>query len=90
MAEPTRPHLRAVSDDTSEPDQVPRKLRFQAAHPDVDIVLRGYWKATIPPGAITGADRAQVITRYHLRDLLDLLEAACGPPQRGPAPSSLT
>ena len=72
MSEPTEPRLRAVPGDKQ--DQVPRKWRFQAAYPDVDIALRLRWLAIIPAGTIPGEDREQVIVRYHLSELLDELE----------------
>ncbi len=52
------------------PDQVPRKLRFEQAHPDVKITFRGpYWRAVVPREG--GED---VVTRLDLRALLDVLE----------------
>ncbi len=82
MAEPMHPRLRALP-GAGEFDQVPRKLRFQAAYSGVAITLRGYWQAVIPPGTIPGDDREQVITRYHLRDLLDELETRLPLPAQG-------
>ncbi len=53
------------------PDQVPRRLTFEAAHPEVKITFRGpYWRAAVPrPGS-----EEEVITRLELRALLDVLE----------------
>jgi hypothetical protein len=82
MSEPTNPRLRAMPG--GEQDQVSRKWRFQAAYPDVDIALRLRWEAVIPPGTIPGEDREQVITRYHLSELLDELET------RLPLPPEMT
>jgi hypothetical protein len=47
------------------PDQVPRKLAFEQAHPEVRIEFRGpHWRATWPGG---------MIVRLDLRILLDVL-----------------
>lgn len=52
------------------PDQVPRRLAFEKAHPDVRITFQGpYWRAAVPR-----EDGEDVITRYDLRLLLDALE----------------
>jgi hypothetical protein len=52
------------------PDQVVRQQRFEAAHPEVLIVFLGpAWQAVVPTEA--GED---VLTRYELRGLLDVLE----------------
>jgi hypothetical protein len=58
--------------DAEYPDQVPRKLAYESAHPDVEITYRGaYWQAIIRE------DQGEtVITRYELRALLDKLESA--------------
>ncbi|MGH3205572.1 MAG: hypothetical protein ACRDOA_08420 [Streptosporangiaceae bacterium] len=59
--------MRDVPDDY---DQVPRRERFQAAHPDVRIASFGpAWQAVIPR-----PDGEEVITRYELRLLLDALD----------------
>ena len=52
MTGATRPQLRAVAGRAGpdEFDQVPRKLRFLAEHPGVEIVLHGYWQAVVPAG----------------------------------------
>ena len=51
-------------------DQVPRRLAYEAAHPDVKITYRGpYWKAVVPE-----SNGETVVTRYDLRQLLDALE----------------
>jgi hypothetical protein len=61
------------------PDQVPRRARFEAAHPQVQIVYLGpAWQAVIPRDG--GED---VLTRFELRDLLDELERRLPePPER--------
>ncbi len=52
-------------------DQVPRRLAYEAAHPDVEITYHGpYWKAVI-----TDEAGQIVIARYELKDVLDRLEA---------------
>ena len=52
-------------------DQVPRRLTFEQAHPEVKIsYLRPAWQAVIPR-----PDGEDVITRHDLRMLLDALEA---------------
>jgi hypothetical protein len=52
------------------PEQQSRRRRLQNAHPQIKIVFLGSaWQAVIPRPA--GED---VITRYELRDLLDVLE----------------
>ncbi len=52
-------------------DQVPRRLEYEKAHPNVEILYLGpYWQAIIREG-----DGQTIITRIHLRDLLDKLEA---------------
>jgi hypothetical protein len=57
-------------------DQVPRRLAFEAAHPDVVIsFLDTAWQAVIPQPA-----GEHVIVRYELSDLLDVLEARFAPP----------
>jgi hypothetical protein len=63
-----------------EPDQVPRLLEFRRAHPGVDITLNGLWRGAIPPGTIPGEDMAVYKCAYHLRELLDKLEAALNGP----------
>jgi hypothetical protein len=57
-------------DGSRHPEQQSRRRRLQDAHPQVQIVFLGSaWQAVIPRQA--GED---VITRYELRDLLDVLE----------------
>ncbi|HEX6527656.1 MAG TPA: hypothetical protein VF070_47715 [Streptosporangiaceae bacterium] len=59
-----------LHDGASFPDQVSRRERFKAAHPQVRITFVGpAWQAVIPL-----PDGEDVITRYELRDLLDVLE----------------
>jgi hypothetical protein len=52
-------------------DQVPRRLAYEAAHPNVEIIYLGpYWQA------IVREEAGQVIvTRHSLKALLDKLEA---------------
>jgi hypothetical protein len=57
------------------PDQVPRKLEFEKAHPEVRIVFVGpHWRATWPEGSIV---------RLDLRTLLDVLEQQDPPDEPG-------
>ena len=72
MNDPThqRPRPRGVPD---EPDQVPRLLRFREEHPDISIVLAGFWQAIVP-----AENGEQVVTRYRLKDLLDRLDGLLG------------
>ncbi len=52
-------------------DQVPRRLAYEAAHPNVEILYLGpYWQAIIREEA-----GQTIITRYELRGLLDKLES---------------
>jgi len=78
MVEPARPHLRVIPGDPPDDDQVPRKLRFLAEHPDWVIVLDGFWRAR-RADAETWA-----VTRYELRVLLDELDRITG---NGTAPA---
>jgi hypothetical protein len=56
-------------------DQVPRRLEFEKAHPEVRITYLGpAWQAVIPKE--NGED---VITRFDLRALLDTLERQVEP-----------
>jgi hypothetical protein len=51
-------------------DQVPRRLEYEAGHPNVEIIYLGrYWQAIVRED-----DGQTIITRYHLRQLLDKLE----------------
>jgi hypothetical protein len=66
--EEERPELHAVPGGYE--DQVVRRQRFEAAHPEVRIApVRAAWQAIIPTER--GED---VVTRYELRHLLDELE----------------
>ena len=68
-----RPALSLVPDDA---DQVPRLSQFRQAHPGIAIHAgSGYWQAQIPQPA-----GEQIITRYRLRELLDMLDTLTGPP----------
>lgn len=52
-------------------DQVPRRLVYEAAHPNVEIIYLGpFWQAIIREDA-----GQTIITRHHLKGLLDKLEA---------------
>lgn len=52
-------------------DQVPRRLAYEAAHPDVEIIYLGpYWQAIIREG-----DGQTIVTRHSLKVLLDKIEA---------------
>ena len=52
-------------------DQVPRRLAYEQAHPNVEIIYLGpYWQAIIREG-----DGQTIITRHALKGLLDKLEA---------------
>lgn len=69
-------HLHGVPLSGEEFDQVPRKLAFKKAHPEVYIglVASGTWQARIPEE--TGET---IYTRWELKDLLDKLEEVFGP-----------
>ena len=61
-------------------DQVPRWDAFKAAHPEVVITPPGktagaLWRAVIPL-----PDGEDIVTRYELGDLLDVLEEHFPPP----------
>ena len=52
-------------------DQVPRRQKYEAEHPDVRITYHGpHWQAVIPEQA-----GETVLTRYSLKALLDKLES---------------
>ncbi len=52
-------------------DQVPRRLEYEKAHPNVEILYLGpYWQAIL-----TEESGKTIITRIHLRDLMDKLES---------------
>jgi hypothetical protein len=52
-------------------DQVPRRAAYEASHPDVEIIYMGaFWQAIIREEA-----GQVIITRHHLKGLLDKLEA---------------
>jgi hypothetical protein len=53
-------------------DQVPRRLAYEAAHPEVEIIYLGpYWQAIIHEDK----DGKTIISRYSLKQLLDKLES---------------
>ena len=65
-------HLQAIRSDPGYVDQVPRKLAYQAAHPDTEIIWCGpYWKAVIREGEGSSTE----INRVTLEWLLDKLES---------------
>ena len=52
-------------------DQVPRRVAYEAAHPETEIIYLGpYWQAIIREEA-----GQTIITRHALKVLLDRLEA---------------
>jgi len=54
-------------------DQVPRRLEYEKTHPNTEILYMGpYWQAILRE---EDGDGMTVITRTHLRHLLDKLEA---------------
>ena len=60
-----------LRDEPDYTDQVPRRLAYEAAHPDVEIRFFGpYWRAVVPEGS-----GETVVVRYELRELLDKLGA---------------
>jgi hypothetical protein len=51
--------------------QIPRKVRYEREHPDVQIIYgTDHWQAVIP---VQGGQN--VITRFELGDLMDELES---------------
>jgi hypothetical protein len=51
-------------------DQVPRRMVYEAAHPDTEILYLGpYWQAIIREG-----QGQTIITRHSLKQLLDKLQ----------------
>jgi len=60
-------------------DQVPRKLAYERAHPDVTISYRGaHWQAVVPHH-----NGETVVTRMSLRWLMDALEKLGEPAAEG-------
>ena len=52
-------------------DQVPRRMAYEAAHPDVEIIYLGpYWQAIIRE-----EDGQAIYTRHSLKQLLDKLSS---------------
>ena len=52
-------------------DQVPRRMAYEAAHPNVEILYLGaYWQAIIREG-----EGQTIITRHSLKQLLNKLES---------------
>lgn len=61
----------AVRGEPDFGDQVPRRLAYERAHPDVKITYFGpHWRAVIPED-----DAETVVTRFELKALLDNLES---------------
>lgn len=53
-------------------DQVPRRLAYEKAHPNVEIIyISPHWQAIIREDG----DAMTIITRYSLRQLMDKLES---------------
>jgi hypothetical protein len=64
----------AVRGEPDYADQVPRRLAYEAAHPNVEITFMGpHWQAIIPE-----QNGETVVVRYELRALLDRLESLAG------------
>jgi hypothetical protein len=60
---------------TGYTDQVARRITFEKAHPEVEIVcLRPAWQAVIPT-----ENGQTILTRYDLRPLLDALDVLYPP-----------
>ena len=59
-------------------DAVGRRLRFEAAHPDVTIIVpgtrSGWWIAAFPPGSVPGDPERAKVTAWQLADLMDALD----------------
>jgi hypothetical protein len=68
-----RPGLHAIPGGWE--DQVLRRRRFEAAHPEVRIIVVG----RAYQGIIPREHGEDVVTRYRLRDLLDELERRLTP-----------
>lgn len=68
-----RARLHSVDGMPDQPDQVPRLLRFRAAHPHIRIELEGMWRAIIP-----AENGETIVCRYELRDVLDKLDELFG------------
>lgn len=60
-----------IEGDPDYADQVPRRSAYEADHPNVEIIYLGScWQAIIHEHS----DGLTVITRYHLKALLDKLD----------------
>jgi hypothetical protein len=60
-----------VRDEPGYVDQVPRRVAYEKAHPDVEIIYLGpCWQAIIHEES-----GQTVVTRYELKSLLDKLES---------------
>lgn len=69
--------MRLVRGEPDYVDQVPRRLAYEAAHPDVKITYHGpHWQAVI--AELTEPSGETVITRYSLKALLDKLDELTG------------
>jgi hypothetical protein len=74
-------HL-GVAGEPGYVDQVPRRVAYEAAHPNAQIIYLGpYWQAIIREGN----DGMTIITRYDLRFLLDKLESLDAAASASPA-----
>ena len=61
-----------VSGEPGYADQVPRRIAYETAHPDVEIIYIGpYWQAIVRERD----DGKTIITRHSLKQLLDKLES---------------
>ena len=71
--------MEAVRGELDYVDQVPRKLAYERAHPDVTINCRGtHWQAIVPH-----VNGETVITRLSLRQLMDALNKLSEPAAGG-------
>lgn len=53
-------------------DQVPRRLAYEQAHPETEIIYVGpYWQAIVSEDN----DGKMIVTRHSLKQLLDKLES---------------
>ena len=63
---------------TAIADSFARRRRFEAAHPEVTIVVpgtpTGRWRAVVPPGMIPGDRTRTTLGAWNLEELMDQLE----------------